>query len=182
MNETEFFKQYCEFVKSLADNSAEKLLNRFPVKKGDSIFVQSGRLHAIDGGNHILEIQQNSDTTYRVYDWGRVGLDGKPRKLHIKESIASIDFNDFEPKPMHVENSGNMCSCKEFSIDIVRIKKGEKLEIAANESAKILSVAEGEIFDDDGETVALSENVIIPFAEGPTFTAAKDSTLLITKF
>ena len=171
-----------EFVKSLADNSAEKLLNRFPVKKGDSIFVQSGRLHAIDGGNLILEIQQNSDTTYRVYDWGRVGLDGKPRKLHIKESIASIDFNDFEPKPMHVENSGNMCSCKEFSIDIVRIKKGEKLELAANESAKILSVAEGEIFDDDGETVALSENVIIPFAEGPTFTAAKDSTLLITKF
>jgi hypothetical protein len=53
-------------------------VHRVPVAAGDSILVRSGQVHAIDGGNLILEIQQNSDTTYRVYDWGRVGLDGKP--------------------------------------------------------------------------------------------------------
>ena len=58
-------------------------MHRFPVAAGDSILVHSGQVHAIDAGNLILEIQQNSDTTYRVYDWGRMGLDGKPRQLHV---------------------------------------------------------------------------------------------------
>ncbi len=62
------------------------------------MFLPSGRVHAIGDGLVIFEIQQNSDTTYRVFDWNRVGLDGKPRELHIAQSLASIDFNDFEPK------------------------------------------------------------------------------------
>jgi mannose-6-phosphate isomerase len=61
-------------------------------------FVPSGRLHAIDAGVVLVEIQQNSDTTYRVYDWGRVGLDGKPRQLAHRESLVCIDFKDYEPK------------------------------------------------------------------------------------
>ncbi|MDX8415866.1 class I mannose-6-phosphate isomerase [Opitutales bacterium CLA-KB-P66] len=170
-----------DFVASLADNSAEKLVHRFPVKKGDSIFVQSGRIHAIDGGNLILEIQQNSDTTYRVYDWGRVGLDGKPRKLHVEESIASIDFSDFEPSPIHVEGSGNMCECKEFRIDVVRLNAGEVYEIKSGEAMRIVSVAEGELSDDEGEEVKFSENIVVPFAESVKFTATKPSTLLITR-
>jgi mannose-6-phosphate isomerase len=75
----------------------EALVHRLPTRPGDSLFVPSGRLHAIDAGNLILEIQQNSDTTYRVYDWGRVGLDGNPRQLHVEASMESIDFGDFEP-------------------------------------------------------------------------------------
>ena len=62
------------------------------------MFLPSGRVHAIGAGLVIFEIQQNSDTTYRVFDWNRVGLDGKPRELHVAQSLASIDFNDFEPK------------------------------------------------------------------------------------
>lgn len=170
-----------EFVASLEDNSAEKLVHRFSVKKGDSIFVQSGRIHAIDGGNLILEIQQNSDTTYRVYDWGRVGLDGKPRKLHVQESIASIDFTDFEPSPIHVEGSGNMCKCEEFRIDVVRLNVGESFEIKASEAMRIVSVAEGELSDDEGEIVKFSENIVVPFAENITFTANVATTLLVTR-
>lgn len=170
------------FEKSLADNSAEKLLHRFPVKKGDSIFVESGRLHAIDGGNLILEIQQNSDTTYRVYDWGRVGLDGKPRQLHVAQSMASIDFNDFEPSPINIsQTGGQMCSCKEFSIDLVRLNEGEKIAFKGGECWRILSVAEGELKSDEGDCVSLSENVLIPRAESVEFTAQKPSVLLVTK-
>jgi mannose-6-phosphate isomerase len=71
---------------------------RFQVLPGDSFFVPSGRIHAIDAGVVLVEIQQNSDTTYRVYDWGRMGLDGKPRQLHTRESLVCIDFKDYEPK------------------------------------------------------------------------------------
>ena len=69
-----------------------------PTRPGDCIFIPSGRVHAIGGGNVIVEVQQNSDTTYRVFDWNRTGLDGRPRALHIPESLASIDFDDAEPK------------------------------------------------------------------------------------
>ena len=87
-----------EFEKKIADGSVADCFHRIPVKAGDTMFLPSGRVHAIGDGLVIFEIQQNSDTTYRVFDWNRVGLDGKPRELHIAQSLASIDFNDFEPK------------------------------------------------------------------------------------
>jgi mannose-6-phosphate isomerase len=62
------------------------------------MFLPSGRVHAVGAGLVIFEIQQNSDTTYRVFDWNRVGLDGKPRDLHVSQSLASINFEDFEPE------------------------------------------------------------------------------------
>jgi mannose-6-phosphate isomerase len=71
------------------------------------MFLPSGRVHAIGAGLVIFEIQQNSDTTYRVFDWNRVGLDGKPRELHVAQSLASIDFGDFEPKLANTKFSTN---------------------------------------------------------------------------
>src|SRR3954447_26455468 len=61
------------------------------------MFLPSGRVHALGAGLVIFEIQQNSDTTYRVFDWNRKGADGKPRQLHVEQSLKSIDFNDIEP-------------------------------------------------------------------------------------
>lgn len=86
------------FEKKIADGSVAECFHRIPVQAGDTMFLPSGRVHAIGAGLVIFEIQQNSDTTYRVFDWNRTGLDGKPRELHIAQSLASIDFNDFEPK------------------------------------------------------------------------------------
>src|SRR5664279_4551011 len=87
-----------EFEQKISDGSVADCFHRIPVKAGDTMFLPSGRVHAIGDGLVIFEIQQNSDTTYRVFDWNRVGLDGKPRELHIAQSLASIDFSDFEPK------------------------------------------------------------------------------------
>jgi mannose-6-phosphate isomerase len=105
-------------AKSLAD-----CVYRFPVLPGDIFFVPSGRVHAIDAGVVLVEIQQNSDTTYRVYDWGRVGLDGKPRQLHVKESLVCINFQDFEPKKQkpQVEQKGvnglwRLVECEHFHV------------------------------------------------------------------
>lgn len=75
-----------EFSQRIADNTLLEVTNAVPVKKGDVFFIRSGTLHAIGKGILIAEIQQNSNTTYRIYDYGRVGKDGKPRELHVEKA------------------------------------------------------------------------------------------------
>ena len=86
-----------QFEKALRDGTAADHVHKIRVTAGDAAFLPAGRFHAVGAGILLIEIQQNSDTTYRVFDWNRLGLDGKPRALHIAESLASINFKDFEP-------------------------------------------------------------------------------------
>ena len=86
-----------DFERKIQDGTVAECFHRVPVRAGDAMFLPSGRVHAIGDRLVIFEIQQNSDTTYRVFDWNRAGLDGRPRELHVAESLASIDFNDFAP-------------------------------------------------------------------------------------
>ena len=86
-----------EFERKVEAGTVAECFHRMRVQTGDAMFLPSGRVHALGAGLVIFEIQQNSDTTYRVFDWNRLGLDGKPRELHVPQSLASIDFNDFEP-------------------------------------------------------------------------------------
>lgn len=90
-----------EFERKIQRGDVAECFHRVPVSAGDTMFLPSGRVHAIGAGLVIFEIQQNSDTTYRVFDWNRVGLDGKPRELHVEQSLASINFSDFEPALVH---------------------------------------------------------------------------------
>jgi mannose-6-phosphate isomerase len=85
------------FAKRAQDGTVADLFHRIPVTAGDVLFLPSGRVHALGRGLVIFEIQQNSDTTYRVFDWNRVGLDGKPRALHLEQALVSIDFADTAP-------------------------------------------------------------------------------------
>jgi mannose-6-phosphate isomerase len=87
-----------QFEAAVASGGVAELLHPIPVRSGDAIYIPSGRCHAIGAGCLIVEIQQNSDTTYRVFDWDRVGLDRVARELHIPESLRSIDFADHEPR------------------------------------------------------------------------------------
>ncbi|MDF9827787.1 mannose-6-phosphate isomerase [Ereboglobus sp. PH5-10] len=178
-----------EFEQAVKNLTLENCVHRFPVSKGDSILVHSGQIHAIDGGNLILEIQQNSDTTYRVYDWGRVGLDGKPRQMHVDESLKSIKWDDFEPKPVRGERKNAVIAdANEFRIRRVPLAKGEKLRVAAGEQARILSVVDGAVretlsssADDTAATLTRGENVVLPYAGGFAFEATEDSLLLLTE-
>ena len=86
-----------EFERRIQAGTVAGCFHRVSVQASDAMFLPSGRVHALGAGLVIFEIQQNSDTTYRVFDWNRLGLDGKPRQLHIPQSLASIDFNDYEP-------------------------------------------------------------------------------------
>lgn len=171
-----------QFEQALKDNALEPLVHRFPVAEGDSILVRSGQIHAIDAGNLILEIQQNSDTTYRVYDWGRVGLDGKPRQLHVKESLASIKWDDFEPAPVRAApTSGVIAECEEFRIRRVVLDPGEALPFEAGEQPRILSVVTGELQGPGKHVLARGENAVLPYAGAFTFKAQVASLVLITE-
>jgi mannose-6-phosphate isomerase len=96
-----------EFEQRIKDGTVAGCFHRIGVQAGDAMFLPSGRVHALGAGLVIFEIQQNSDTTYRVFDWNRLGLDGKPRELHIPQSLASIDFDDYEPSLLPRASAAN---------------------------------------------------------------------------
>jgi mannose-6-phosphate isomerase len=82
---------------ALNTNRIEDVMNVVPIVEGDCIFVPGGRVHSIDAGCVLLEVQQNSDTTYRLHDWGRLGANGRPRPLHIDQAFESIHWDDPTP-------------------------------------------------------------------------------------
>jgi mannose-6-phosphate isomerase len=88
-----------EFERALKTGKIADLVHTISVKPGDAIFLPAGRFHAIGDGNLLVEVQQNSDTTYRVFDWNRIDEStGKPRQLHVDQALQSIDFNDVAPR------------------------------------------------------------------------------------
>jgi mannose-6-phosphate isomerase len=90
------------FEEALHSGTVAQYVHRIRVKGGDAMFLPAGRLHAVGGGNLLVEIQQNSDTTYRVFDWNRVD-NGRPRQLHVDQALQCIDFNDVRPQLLQTE-------------------------------------------------------------------------------
>jgi len=172
-----------EFEKRLEDETLEECVHRFTVSAGDSILVESGRLHAIDAGNLILEIQQNSDTTYRVYDWGRVGLDGSPRQLHVTQSLKCIDWNDFEPSAMRSAGDETLLAdCSEFRLVKRDLVAGDGFESLSGE-ARLLSVVDGvvEVLS-GGKSIEISygTNALLPAVSSFQVTAKGNASVIVT--
>ncbi|HWA24411.1 MAG TPA: type I phosphomannose isomerase catalytic subunit [Lacunisphaera sp.] len=170
------------FRAALENNTAETLVHRLPTVAGDSLLIRSGVMHAIDGGNLILEIQQNSDTTYRVYDWGRVGLDGKPRAMHVEQSMASLAANT-AGTPQLVHPAGKttlLADCHEFRITRHRLAAREKMEFRAGEQARILSIVSGQLVSPEG-TLAAGDNVLLPYAGSFAGVAGVEAEVLVTE-
>ena len=147
-----------DFERHIREGTVAEALHRVDVRDGDVMFLPSGRLHAIGGGLVIFEIQQNSDTTYRVFDWNRVGLDGKPRELHIDASLASIDFADFEPAPIASKYSPNpkfavrlLVEDPLFKVDACRVQRRERFHLRSD-SLQILGIVRGRLKVTHGET------------------------------
>ena len=147
-----------EFEKKIQTGEVAGCFHRIPVRSGDTMFLPSGRVHAIGAGLVIFEIQQNSDTTYRVFDWNRVGLDGKPRELHIPQSLASIDFNDFAPalvdSPFITAGSAqvrHLASHPLFGVDLFRMKAPESV-LFRQPKLRIVAVLEGHLVVTSGKT------------------------------
>jgi mannose-6-phosphate isomerase len=126
-----------EFAAKIRAGTVADCFHRVPVRAGDAMFLPSGRVHAIGSGTVIFEIQQNSDTTYRVFDWNRRGPDGKPRDLHVQASLESINFDDFEPSLVQpqpragVPQVASLVRDPLFAVEKVTLNRGENLTLPA---------------------------------------------------
>lgn len=139
------------FERAIREGRVADCFHRISVRAGDAMFLPSGRVHAIGAGLVIFEIQQNSDTTFRVYDWDRVGLDGRPRELHLEQSLASIDFSDVTPALVpRVAPDGEASSSRPlvrdplFNIDLVESDPPAVASIDPGR-ARVIAVVRGEV-------------------------------------
>ena len=140
-----------EFEKALKEGKVAECFYRQKTEPGEAMFLPSGRVHAIGAGNVILEIQQNSDTTYRVDDWGRKDEKGKSRALHVKEALESIQWSDVEPA--FVQPRGErLLVCDYFKVTRWWLAREEVREIVPDRGTfRFLFVADGKIQAEGGE-------------------------------
>lgn len=138
------------FKKSIETNTLLEITNSVPVKKGDVFFIEAGTLHAIGKGILIAEIQQNSNTTYRVYDYGRLGTDGKPRELHIEKALE-VTHRTPPPKPAFQSMPVLMDGYSKTLLSLCDYFRVHKLDVqtravlnATNESFHSILVLDGE--------------------------------------
>ncbi len=138
-----------EMSERIKNNTFLEVLRKVEVKPGDVAFIESGTIHAIGSGLMICEIQQNSNLTYRVYDFGRVGKDGKPRELHIEKALS---VTNLKPIPQEVKKPklknfdgyklGNMATCQYFTTDFLDLDE-EFEDVVDSTTFKSYTVVEG---------------------------------------
>lgn len=151
-----------QFEEALQTGAVADLMHSIEPEAGDCLFLPSGRVHAIGAGLVIFEIQQNSDTTYRVFDWNRTGLDGKPRELHIQESLRSMDFQDHEPQLQPAQANGTLVSCTDFHVSHVA---GDAAALGQLGENLIVAVVAGS-FSIAGSLLKAGDFSLIPAAMG----------------
>ena len=149
-----------EFLRYLDEGKVEELLNFIPVKKGESYFIASGTVHAIGAGCLICEIQQNSNLTYRVYDYNRRGADGKLRELHVDKAIKVINFGKYSPAvfgggnenenggPDDKTNEKTIAECKYFRVREIKLDGETKINNDKSFTAITVVSGEGKISDE----------------------------------
>ena len=147
-----------EFEKRIADHTLTEVLNKVQIHKGDVLFIDPGTIHAIGAGCLIAEIQQNSNVTYRVYDYGRKGPDGKERELHVDKALQ---VTDREPAEENRDFGLHVASCKYFTVDKVILDgfRRKKLTGEADTSSfvsMLILCGEGKI-SAGGETVTVKK-------------------------
>ena len=166
-----------EYAAKVEDNTITEVLHDYNVQAGDVFFLPAGRIHSIGTGCFIAEIQQTSNITYRIYDFGRVGLDGQPRELHTELSKAAIDYTvlpdyktAYEQKP---NQENQIVDCEYFTTSLYEINQPVTKEMAGLDSFMIVICVEGQgtLTDDNGNTVTVrqGETVLLP-ATTKTFT------------
>ena len=173
-----------EFAERIADNTLLEVTNAVPVKKGDVFFIQAGTLHAIGKGILIAEIQQNSNTTYRIYDYGRVGKDGKPRELHVEKAkdvtcLAPAKAYPETPVEQHEGYTSKLLSsCDYFTTYALDVET--KAQLTADEkSFNSILVLEGEC-EIDGIKALKGDSVFVTAGSG-SYTVEGKCKAVLTK-
>lgn len=159
-----------EYVARVADNTITEVLHDYKVSPGDVFFLPAGRIHSIGAGSFIAEIQQTSNITYRIYDFGRLGLDGKPRELHTELAKDAIDYSVYDDYRTHYTEKKNeeteLVSCSYFTTSLLETDRPYRKDLSGLDSFLIVicTAGKGEIVDNEGnrESIRQGETVLIP--------------------
>lgn len=165
--------------------TTEMCLHAFEPSAGDCVFIPAGTVHAIGAGLVIAEIQQSSDTTFRLFDWNRVGADGQPRQLHIEESLEVIDFdrgpvNPQTPQPTDQPGRTRLVTCDKFVLD--RIHGDQPWSVGGDDGCHLVAVVEGaaKIQGDPAETpLRMGESMLLPAACGAVEVTPQGATTVL---
>lgn len=156
-----------QFEESIKNNTLLNYLNKVPVKKGDCFFIEAGTIHAICQGIVIAEVQQNSNITYRVYDYDRKDKDGNTRELHIKKAVDVTDLNKLDVKQNVISidnNTKQLAQCQYFNTLLIEIN-GELQMIQNKDSFQSLICVKGSfelIFENESLNFSKGESIFIP--------------------
>ena len=156
-----------EFLKAMESKTFADILQSIPAEKGEAVFVPGGRIHAIGAGCLILEIQQNSNTTYRIYDWDRVDASGKGRELHIDKALKVIDWEN-NGDPLCKISGSTIQNCEFFRLDRFELKAAKDFPMTGK-SFHALFIAEGSgtiTWNGGEEKLSPGQSWLVPAALG----------------
>jgi len=173
--------------------TTELCLHKFEPRGGDCIFIPAGTVHALGAGLVVAEIQQASDTTFRLYDWNRLGPDGKPRQLHVEESLAAIDYSAGPVQPQVAQKTDRpsverLVTCDKFLLDRWRLEGSEPAEqrtIGGDGGFHILSVLSGSATlstEATSEQLTLGQTLLLPAAAGLCQITSDPDTILLDSY
>ena len=168
---------------SIKNNTVESLLNTASSKKGDVFFVEAGTIHAIGAGNLIAEIQQNSNVTYRLYDYDRRGKDGKPRELHIEKGVKCSNTDTINPRkiPLCSDGTRMIGNCEYFQVKELKLTGKEHHLCCSEKSYQALIFPDGGAelsFGDESVEILPGEAVFIPAGFGEYSLKGKGTVLI----
>jgi mannose-6-phosphate isomerase len=157
-----------QLAAAIAEGTCERLLHQFEPQAGDCLFIPAGTVHALGKGLLVAEIQQSSDTTFRLYDWNRVGPDGRPRPLHVDEGLAVVDFQrgpvaPQQPQPTARPWASRLVECDKFTID--RWDFDRPQTIGGDQRFHIICVLEGAVRiarDPHGQSLPKGGTALLP--------------------
>ena len=161
-----------EYERRVADNTLTDVLCDYAVQPGDLFFLPAGRVHAICAGSVVAEIQQTSDVTYRIYDYGRLGKDGKPRELHTELAKDAIDYTVLPDYRSHYASEKNsetqLVECPYFTTSLYDLDAPAEKDLSELDSFLVVMclAGRGVLVDDEGGETPLrqGETLLVPAA------------------
>lgn len=173
-----------EFAHRIADDTLLEVVRKVPVKKGDVFFIPSGTLHAIGPGILLAEVQQSSNVTYRIYDYGRLDTDGKPRQLHVEKAVdvtklIPITESSPIPLPLSCPQDELLASCPYFAVIRQQITSPRQYNGDAGSFHALMCVEGQGVLQTVSETLTIPSGatVFVP-ADSSAFTISGNLTLL----
>ncbi len=174
-----------EYLEYLENGKITELLNFEEVQKGDSVFINTGKVHAIGGGVLLAEIQQTSDITYRIYDWNRVDAAGQSRDLHTALALDAIDFEKKDDYKLNysqdLNTSSEIASCEYFTTNFLPVKGQIEKNYSELDSFVIYMCVDGKaevIIGNNSEIIGKGQSILIPACTEKVQIQAKSAELL----